>query len=504
MYTFFLQIHTTYWRKNQLQSIPLHASEFKQLTATSLSNPMDLSFESPAAGKITIAFLASFTNKNDLQSHFLAPIGQLIQKNPDYNWEQILPVISEEGRIVRESMEDAADDLLNGFAVIHLEGYPRVYSFDAHQIVKQPPTAPLIERTIRGPKISLLEDINQNILLIRKQIRNCQLKVDGIKAGSRSQTKIAVLYLNDVANPRIVAEVRRRLNRIEIDGIADSGYIEQMISDNHWALYPLTQSTERPDKLVAALLEGRVVIIVDNSSSAIIVPVTVNELYQSPEDYYFPFWFGVFLRIFRILGNNLAVTLPGLYIALLGVNPALLPIKFTLATAGGRIGVAIPLVIELLFMEFIVEIFREGSLRLPTPVSQTLGVASGIILGYAAVNAGIVSNVTLIVSIITAIASYSGPNYEIGVSWRILRFGLIFAGATFGLYGLTIGGLIILAHAAIQNSFGISYLSPWVPLLPTELIDTVFRRPLWLKRRFQIYQPVDQNRQPKKGGDGNQ
>ncbi|HEX3046751.1 MAG TPA: spore germination protein [Bacillota bacterium] len=486
-----------------MPSIPLHADEFKQLTTTMLNNPIDLGFESPGAGKITIAFLTSFTNKNDLQIHFLAPLGTVLKEELNFNWETLLPVISQEGRMVRESMEEAADDLLNGFAVIHLEGSQAVYSFDAHQIVKQPPSAPLVERTIRGPKISLLEDINQNILLLRKQIRNCQLKVDGIRIGRRSQTKIAVVYLNDVANPRIVAEVQRRLSRIEVDGIADSGYIEQMISDNHWALFPLTQSTERPDKLVAGILEGRVVIIVDGSSSGIIVPVTVNELYQSPEDYYFPFWFGVFLRFFRILGNNIAVTLPGLYIAMLGVNPALLPIKFTLTAAGGRIGVAIPLVIEILFMEFVVEIFREGSLRLPTPVSQTLGVASGIILGYAAVNAGIVSNVTLIVSIIAAIASYSGPNYEIGISWRILRFGLIFAGAAFGLYGLTIGGLIILSHAAIQNSFGISYLSPWAPLLPMELIDTVFRRPLWLKRRFQIYQPIDQNRLSKKGDKDN-
>jgi hypothetical protein len=486
-----------------MQRIPHRADDFKQIMATALNNPIDLSFESPDTGKITIAFLTSFTNKNDLQNHLLAPIGQLLTEKLNSNWEAILPVISAEGRIARESIEDVANDLLNGFAAIHLEGYPLVYSFDTHQIVKQPHTAPLIERTIRGPKISLLEDINLNILMIRKQIRNNQLKVDGVRIGSRSQTKIAVLYLKDVANPKIVAEVHRRLSQIEVDGIADSGYIEQLITDNHWSLFPLTQSTERPDKLVAAILEGRVAIIVDSSSSAILVPVTVNELYQSPEDYYFPFWFGVFLRIFRILGNNLAVTLPGLYIAMLGVNTALLPIKFALTAAGGRVGVAIPLVVELLFMEFVVEIFREGSLRLPTPVSQTLGVASGIILGYAAVNAGIVSNVTLIVSIISAIASYSGPNYEIGVSWRILRFGLIFAGAAFGLYGITIGGLIILAHAAIQNSFGISYLSPWAPLLPTELIDTVFRRPLWLKRRFQIYQPIDENRLPKKGGKGN-
>lgn len=289
------------------------------------------------------------------------------------------------------------------------------------------------------------------------------------------------------------------IDRIDIDGIVDSGYIEQLITDNRWSLFPLTQNTERVDKAVASILEGRVIILVDYSPYSIIVPVTVNQLYQSPEDYYFPYLFGAFLRFFRILGNNLALVLPGLYIALVGVNPGLLPVKFALAVAGGRIGIAVPLVIELLLIEFIVEIFREGSLRLPITVSQTPGVASGIVLGTAAVNAGVISNATLVVTIITAIASYSGPNYDIGLSWRILRFGLIFAAATFGLYGLTIGGLIILSHAAIQDSFGISYLSPWAPLLPLELIDTVFRRPLWLKRRLTVYEPIDQDRLQMKG-----
>jgi len=197
----------------------------------------------------------------------------------------------------------------------------------------------------------------------------------------------------------------------------------------------------------------------------------------------------------------IAVLLPGIYVALFAVNAGSLPIRLALTVSGGRIGVAFPLVVELLFLEFVVEIFREGSLRLPIPVSQTVGVASGVILGLAAVNAGIVSNATLVVTIITAIASYSGPNYEIGLSWRILRFFLILIAAAFGLYGLTIGGLVILAHAAVQDSFGISFLSPWAPILPKELIDTIFRRPLQMRRRLEIYQPVDEYRAAKKGGE---
>lgn len=482
-----------------MKDIPHSNAEFIALVKNALRNPIDLRIETPA-GDIAIVFLTTFTSKENLQNNFLAPLGQLAATNAKHGWENILPVIPEEGRLERELLAEIIKDILNGYAVVKLEGSPCCYSFDARQAVKHPPMDPLIERTIRGCKISFVEEIRQNISLIRERIRNSALRVEGLTIGTRSETHLAVLYLEDVASPQIVAEVFRRLNRIDIDGIVDSGYLEQLISDNHWSFFPLTQSTERPDKAVAAILEGRVVIFAEGSSIGIIVPTTINELYQSPEDYFFPFWFGVFLRFFRILGNNVAVTLPGLYIALVGVNPELLPINIALTIAGSRIGVAIPLVIELLLLEFVIEIFREGSLRLPTPVSQTLGVASGVVLGFVAVNAGLVSNSTLVVALFTAIASYSGPNYEIGISWRMLRFALIFAAAAFGLFGLTIGGLIILGHAAIQNSFGISYLSPWAPILPGELIDTIFRRPLWLQRRLQIYQPIDQIRMQRKEG----
>ncbi|HBR34534.1 MAG TPA: spore germination protein [Firmicutes bacterium] len=482
------------------EPIPSQSLEFRRLIEDALNDPYDLEFESPVDGKISIAFLTSFANKKDIQANFLAPLGRLLAEKRNYTWKDILPVISEQGRKIRESLDEAVNDLLEGYTLVHLAGSHFIYTFDTHERVKREPTAPLIERTIHGPKLSLLEDIKQNILLIRERIKNRQLKIEGIKIGARSRTKVAAIYLQDVASPLVVQKVHERLGKISIDGIVDSGYIEQYISDNPLSLFPLTQSTERPDKLIAAVLEGRIVILVDGSSNGIIVPVTVNELYQSSEDYYFPFWFGVFLRAFRIIGNVIAVLLPSVYVALFAVNASLLPIRMALTVSGGRIGVAFPLVVELLFMEFVVELFREGSLRLPTTVSQTLGVASGVILGLAAVNAGMVSNATLVVTIITAIASYSGPNYEIGLSWRILRFSLILIAAAFGLYGLTIGGLVILGHAAIQDSFGISFLSPWAPILPKELIDTIFRRPLWMRRRLQIYQPVDEYRAAKKGG----
>ncbi len=482
--------------------IPASTEQFLAEIESTLGNPADLAVETPAGRRFTVVFLTSFAKKENVQNNILGRLQEAIGAEPDTPWERVLAAIPEVGHRERREMEAVIDDLLDGYTVLHQAGSELCHSFDTHHEIEKPPSEPLIERTIRGPKLSLAENLTDNLLMLRRTIKDPALRVDGVRVGRRTRTRLAVLYLKDVAAPGVVAEVHRRLARIEIDGVVDSGYIEQLITDNRWSIFPLTQPTERPDKVVAAILEGRVAILVDGSASAILVPVTVNELYQSPEDYYFGFWFGSFLRALRILGNNIAVALPGLYVALVGVNPELLPINFALTVAGSRMGVALPILLEILVMETVIEIFREGSLRLPTTVSQTLGVTAGIVLGLAAVGAGLVSNATLVVVIITAIASYSGPNYEIGLAWRILRFALILAAALFGLFGLTVAGVMILTHAAVQNSFGIGYLSPWSPLRPVGLIDTVLRRPIWMSRRLSIYHPADEVRyKEKKGGD---
>ena len=205
--------------------------------------------------------------------------------------------------------------------------------------------------------------------------------------------------------------MEKRINAIEIDGVLESGYLEQLITDNRLTVFPLIQSTERSDKVAAAVLEGRVAILVDKSPFALIVPTTVNELYQSPEDYYFGFYLGSFLRFFRLLGNNLAVALSGLYIALTSFNPELLPTNFAFSIAESRRGIPYPISVEVLFLEIMVEIFREAGLRLPKNVNQTLGIVAGIALAFAAVDTRLVSGATLVVVAIGAIASFSVPAF---------------------------------------------------------------------------------------------
>jgi hypothetical protein len=391
-----------------LEPIPQNGEAFTERVKSILGNPLDLKVETWRNNPHTVLYLSSITNSGDLQNHILGPIGASVhdsvnKKGP--GWDRILPFIGERDRQYRESMEDAVQDLMMGRTVVHLMNHPGIYSFETLAGTIRAPVDPQVERTVRGARISFVESFHDNISILRLLIRDPSLRVDGLQIGRRSRTNVGVLYLKNVASPKIVAEVHRRLARIDIDDVVNSGYLEQLITDNRWSLFSLTQSTERPDKVVAGIMEGRVAIITGGSVHAIIVPATVNELYQSPEDYYWGLWFGSFLRFFRILGNNVAVALPGLYIALLGVNPELLPLNFALTISGSRMGVAFPLIIEMLAIEVTVEIFREASLRLPQTISQTLGVTTGIVLGSAAVGAGLVSNATLVVAVVTAISS---------------------------------------------------------------------------------------------------
>lgn len=474
-----------------MKTIPASTNEFLHEIQTTLGNPLDLRFESLSDGKVTVVYLSSITNATHLQDNILGPL-----RNAQYsgNPEHLPAGIREREPVCRDNFPEAISDLISGRVLIHCSGEAIVWTFNTLSIVKRQPSEPKIERTARGSRLSLVESLEDSVSMIRSLLNDASLRVDGLKLGTRTQTKVAVIYLAEVADPGLVEEVHRRLSRIKIDGILNTGYLEQLITDNRWSVFPLVQTTERPDKIVAGLLEGRVAVFAEGSSHGCIVPTTVNDLYQSPEDYYWGFWFGSFLRMIRILGNNIAVALPGLYIALLGVNSELLPVDFVLTVSGSRIGVAFPLVIELLLMEITVEVFREASIRLPQPVSQTLGVTAGIVLGFAAVGAGLVSNATLVVVIVTAIASYSGPDYEIGLSWRILKYILILAAVFWGLVGITIVGIIILAHSAKQNSFGVSYLAPWTPFRGIELLDTVIRRPLWMPERPGTFHPINRIR----------
>ena len=379
------------------------------------------------------------------------------------------------------SYRQAAQAVLEGKAALVVAGVPDILTFGAEGWPKRQPDEPESERTIRGPREGLVETLSDNLALIRRWIRDPSLRVRKIKLGKRTRTPVAMVYIENLAPQPIVDEVWERLQSIDAEAIIESGTVEEYLTGRKASIFPLVQATERTDKVAAALLEGRVVVLVDRSPFALFVPTSLAELYQSPDDYYVNFWQGTAVRLLRIVGLFISLALPGLYITLVGFHPELIPTKLALASAGIRQGTPMPAAVELIAMELLFELFREGGLRLPAAVGQTVGIAGGVVLGTAAAQAGFVSGIVIVVTAGTAIASFAIPNYFLGLTWRILKFALIGLSATFGLTGLVAGMLLVAAHLAAAESAGAPYTTPFGPIRPKRMMRMAVRPPHWEK-----------------------
>jgi hypothetical protein len=454
----------------------------------SLGDPIDLeirTIELTNNASVQIAFLRSLADP--------APIVNILTQNNLHSLTE--NTFTTAGKVFTDT-EDTPIKLhiYRGATLVYLPNQ-EPFAVLTSSMAKRIPSEPNNESAVRGSRDGFIENIIDNLSLIRRRLPDPNLKADETIIGRRTQTKVAVVYLADVANPDLVLEVHKRLAKIDIDGVLEPGILEEFMKDNKSTTLPLSLVSERPDKIVRLILEGRVAILVDNSPQVIIVPVTLNDLYQAPDDYYFDFWAGSLIRIVRFIGNFLAIGLPGLYVALVGSSPQLLPISLGLSIAGFRIGMPFPFYLEVLIAEIMMEFLREAGLRLPRGTNQTLGATVGIIVGFALIQTGYISTPTMIVVGISAIASFTSPNYSIGLTWRILKYILLFSASLLGFYGFILGAVFIMAHLAGLSSFGTPYLAPWGPWQTTGILDSVVRAPHWLRlKRPQAAKPIQQNR----------
>jgi len=368
---------------------------------------------------------------------------------------------------------------------------------------------PDTEPGVRGPKDAFVESIDTNMSLIRRRIKTSRLKSEKFEVGLLTKTKLAVCYLKGIANDKIVQEVKQRIGRINIASVLDSNYIEELIMDERFSIFPLVQYTERPDKAAASLLEGRIVIFVDNTPMPLIVPITFIALIQAAEDYYNNMVFGTMTRLLRFMALNIALLLPAITVAAFSFHQELLPTALISTVAGARQGLPLPIVLEVILIEFAFELLREAGVRLPKAIGQAISTVGGLVIGQAAVAAGLVSPISVIVVAITAISSYAIPNYAAGTAIRILRFILVILAGILGGVGIVSGLMVILVHLCSLRSFGIPYLSPLAPLSLGDLKDTMVRAPWWaMHRRPRLLAESDQVRQypnqgpqkPDKGG----
>lgn len=357
---------------------------------------------------------------------------------------------------------------------------------------------PVSESAIKGPHEAFNEVLRINTALVRRRIKDPRLAIEAMQIGTRSLTDTAMLYLRDVAHPRLVEEVRRRLQSIVVDGVQDSGQIEEYLEDNPLSPFPQTTNTERVDKTVAAILEGKVAVILDGSPYALSMPSTLESFLYASEDYYSKFMGATFIRWFRGLAFLMALFLPSLYIALITFHQEMLPTPLMLSSAANRTGVPFPAFFEALLMEASIEFLREASLRLPGSMGQTIGIVGALVIGQSAVQAGFVGPILTIIVAFTAIGSFVIPSYNTSISIRLLRFPMMFLAATMGIFGIIFGGAAILLHLISLTPFGVGYLEPFRPSRWEDLDDSIFiRKPTYLLRLRQRYLKPQQRRRRK-------
>lgn len=384
-----------------------------------------------------------------------------------------------------DDLNEVVTAVLSADTALLLDGYDKCIIIGTKLWPARNTGEPKSEGVIRGPSDGLVETLRFNTALVRRRIRDPRFKVKQKQVGTRSKTDIAIMYLDDVVNKDTLNLLYERLDNIEIDGILESGYIEQLIEDNVFSPFPQVQATERPDTVAGSILEGRIGIIVDNSPFALIVPGTLVSMFQSAEDYYQRWIVSSVVRITRVIAGFLSLTLPAFYIAITSYNPDIIPARFALAIAGSREGVPFPAFIEAIIMEATLELLREAGVRLPDPLGATIGIVGGIVIGQAAVTAKIVSPIMVIIVSITAISSFIIPNFGITTGFRLLRFVLMIFATVMGLYGVMIGFILILVHLVNLKSFGVPYLAPFVSASARDFKDSVVRYPL---EKF-IYRP---------------
>jgi len=347
-----------------------------------------------------------------------------------------------------------------------------------------------IEATVQGPRDAFTEIVRFNTVLIRRRVRDTNLRVKNMRVGRRSQTDIAMMYIEDIARPEIVDEVNKLIENIDIDALLDTGMLEQFIEDDWLSPFPQTMVTERPDKAAAALMEGRVAIVVDNSPFVLIIPSVFNSFFSSPEDYYQRFGIMSFTRALRFFATFLAVALPGFYVAMVLFHPEMLPPMLAFKIAGSQAMIPFPTVIEILIMELAFELLREAGLRMPNPIGGAIGIVGGLIVGQAAIQAGLVSPMVVIVMALTGITSFAIPSYQLMNGYRLVKYFIIAAAATLGLFGFWAAILFIVIHLASLKSFGIPYLYPFAAGGLNKYADnkdTIFRLPAMFMRNRPIY-----------------
>lgn len=377
---------------------------------------------------------------------------------------------------------DAVNSILIGDTVILLDTCPSAVIANSKKYNIRSVGVPETENSVNGPKEGFTELIVANIGLVRRKMRNPNLKFRFFELGNVSKTRVCITYVDGLCEDRMVAEMIARLNSFEIDSVLDISYIEELISDSPSSPFNTLGKTERPDVVAAKLLEGHIALLCDGTPFVLTAPFLFIENFQSNEDYYVNYYFAVFSRLLRFFAFFTAVSLPALYVALISYHKELIPLSLLQSIASSRAAVPFPAAFEMLILLLLFDLLREGGLRLPKAIGVTVSTVGAIVLGQSIVAANIVSAEMIIIVAVCGIASFLTPKLESEII--LMRLALLLLSATLGIYGYAIGVIIFTAHISSLKSFGVEFTAYLIPRSAQGAKDTYVRAPWWkMKRR---------------------
>ncbi|CAM3165149.1 spore germination protein [Paenibacillus lupini] len=376
-----------------------------------------------------------------------------------------------------ELFDEAVHAVISGKTVLHRNGENRLYLLGADLKKERSINIPTNERILRGANEAFIENLDTNLNLMRKLIASKELIVKTYTIGKLSQTKIAVMYIKSIADSSIIDKLDQRLKSIDIDYVEAPGFIDELIREKKFSLFPQLLITERPDRARAYLMEGKVVVSTAGSPDTIILPVTFWSFFQSPDDYHSSWLVGSTFRLLRLFCFLITIGLPAFYVSVSSFNPQLLPINFVNTLQSSLKYVTFPPFVETISMMLLLEILREATIRLASPVGQTIGVVGGIVIGTVVVQSNLVSNTMVIVAALTGLASFVIPSYEMSSAVRLLSYPAILLSSFFGLLGLAIFFMFICIFLCQMSTMGVPYFTPPFSIKDTK--DTLLRAPVW-------------------------
>ena len=408
-----------------------------------------------------------------------------IQNSKNFNLNEHISncLIPQNQVSILENFSQIISDINVGNCIVFVDTLPIAYSIDVKGFKQRSISSPQNEIIVRGSQEAFVESLRTNTSILRRLINNENLIIENTSVGKVSNTKVAICYMNNIANADLVAEVQYRVNNLDIDSLISAGQLEQLIQDNGKNMFPQLIATERPDKTAYALLEGKVVVIVNGSPYVLIMPGIFRDFLTSPEDVNLKYQFANLAKTIRLIAALIALLLPGLYIAITNYHQELIPTELLFAIAASRESVPFPIIFELLFMEIAFELIREAGLRVPSPIGSTIGIVGALILGDAAVKASIVSPILIIIVALTALCSFSIPDLSLNFTFRILRFVYIILGYIGGFLGIGLGLFGLLLSLSNLTSFGVPYLVPNLARPLRRATSSYFSLPIWEREK---------------------